>query len=260
LAGMEFITALTDPYGNINWSEYVERSNLQYGWLIEDMSNREIVPLIAEHFPKMLKAGKNESAKTLQAWLKPRLQNEEMNRSSTYPTLVVIQVLGLLGRDSLVELIEERAIIFGSEKIDDSDENYYYKKEILEKTLSPILPTLFRRAFGCSARENDSTYDMLTDYHDLFLNDIEEELDLIWKILKLNLLFGDDLYVIITNTVRNIIGGQILKEFGFAAPNFHEYLKNLDQESDPAAEEFRKQIISNFNNVSDALREQYSLY
>jgi hypothetical protein len=253
LAALEFIVNLNTP--PFDWGMIAERVNGNMHWLLEHNDWYDDNKWLEDEFKKLY-ADRIGSTKVLKAWLLPRLKHEEATRESTYPTLIVLQIIGFLDRSLLVEIINERLTFIGNETINSDDETYYHKKGIMEKTFDPIIATLFRRADGCRTRKEGSNSEKLTGIHDLFLNEPEDEFKTIWQIVSKHALFEYS----ITNTVSRIIDGSILRRAGFCGSNFITFLENLPSESNSEVEELRTRIVNNNQKVIKEINEQYGYY
>lgn len=253
LAALEFIVNLNNP--PFGWNMIAERANVNMHWLLETDDWNDHNTWLEDEFKKLL-TNRAESTKVLKAWLLPRLKHEEAIRESTYPTSIVLQIIGFLDRNLLMEIIDERLSFIGNENINSSDENYYHKQEIMNKTFDPIIATLFRRADGCRIRIEGSTDEKLTGFHDLFLNDPEEEFNTIWKIISKHRLFDYNT----TQTVSKIFDGSIQHKSGFCSEAFIEFLSNLSPEANSKIEDFRNRIIENNRKVIKDIEEQYGYY
>ena len=253
LAALELIVNLNNP--PFGWGMIAERANANMHWLLETDDYNDHNTWLEDEFKKLL-TNQVESAKVLKAWLLPRLKKKKKKRESTYPTLIVLQIIGFLDHSLLVEIINERLTFIGDTSISSNDETYYHKQEIMGKTFDPIIATLFRRADGCRTRKEGSNSEKLTGIHDLFLNEPEEEFKTIWQIVSKHTLFEYS----ITNTVSRIIDGSILRRAGFCGSNFITFLENLPSESNSEEEELRTRIINNNQKVIKDIEEQYGYY
>ena len=257
LGALEFIIEISDP--NFNWGGYASRANTNLNWLLEedptglDDSNEFIVNNI-----KKLLNDKKDNIEALKAWLLPRLESEEKRGEITYPTIFVLQVLGILDSKFINELVEQKISIIGDKEINPNSDDYYYKLGIMSRTLDVIIPIYFRRSFGSLSKKKKMTSNSLTEIYSLFENEEKDEFDMVWRIIKLNKLFNDSEHALPTYTVGEIINGEFQRTRGFNNFGFLNYLKNTPKEENSKLQELRKSIINNNNKISKEITDSYS--
>lgn len=255
--GLEALIFITE-LNSLNIGLLAERANLNMSWMLEELNGwGDSDNFINDKFKNLL-SDRMANVKVLKSWLLPRLRHEEETRESTYPTFIVLQVLGLLDGDVLKELVEERISIIGDSEINNNDENYDYQLQIMSETLDSVLPILFRRAFGSHSKKKRLSDNSLTDNYSLFSNDERDEFSMAWEIIKLSVLFKDSEYALPTKTIGEIINGDIQRLKGFHSYGFLKYLKNSPKEQQAELQELRKSIIKNNDDICKEIEDEYS--
>ncbi len=257
LTALEFIANLDNPPSGWSWSMIAERANKNMYWLLETDDYNDNDTWLEDEIKKLL-TNASENTKVLKAWLLPRLKHEEVTRDCTYPTSIVLQIIGFLDRNLLMEIIDERLSFIGDTSIDSNDETYYHKLEIMIKTFDPIIATLFRRADACRIRKEGSNSENLTGSHAFFSNEPEEEFKTIWQIISKNALFK--YFASTTNTVTAIGDGSIQGKTGIYGSGFIKFLDNLPPENNKDIENLRTSIISANHKVIKEQEERYGYY
>lgn len=240
------------------WDEIAKRSNLNMDWCVESLNGfDDEMTFFEDWFPKLLE-NKKLCIDFFKSWLLPRLKNEEKQRDFTFSTICVLQILGLLDFSSMKEIIEERVNVLGVDKIKINTPEYYYKSDIVDRTLSYVMATLLRRSYGHYCKKKNFSTHKLTDNFSLFSGNATEEFALIWQIVKLPEMFED--LGGVSNAINDVRSGQLQEKTGFDSEGFLKYMKSIPDEGTIEFQKLKEIVIKNNEKVREQINERYSNY